>query len=130
MPQIVLGTVRAEANRPVDSLFTLAWLFDQCGQAKVAHFDVHVPVEKEIAELEVSVDDLVGVHIVASPDDLDEEKTCFGFGVSFSTTEHVHHAACFAEFEGHVHVFVVFEAFFESDNVGMLECAVEFDFCV
>jgi hypothetical protein len=76
------------------------------------------------------MDDLVHVHIVAGADDLDEEKTCFGFGISFAATEHIHHATIVAELEGHVHVLVVFKTLFESDNVGVLKGAVELDLCV
>ena len=117
-----------ETNRSV--LFTFAWLFDQGGKTKVTDFDIHVSVEEEIAELEVSVDDLMGVHIVAGADDLDEEKTCFRLGIPFAATKHIHHTAVVAELKSHVHVFVIFKTFLEANDIGVLERAVEFDLCI
>lgn len=122
------GTSRMRRNRSV--LFTFAWLFNQRSKTKVPHFDIHVSVEEEVAELEVSVDDLMGVHIVAGADDLDEEKTCFRLGIPLAAAEHVHHAAVVTELKGHVHIFIVFKALLKTDNIGMLKRAVELDLCV
>ena len=43
-------------------------------QAKVANLDVHVPLEEQIPELEATVEDLVGVNVVAGADELDHEE--------------------------------------------------------
>lgn len=114
----------------LNSLFALAWFFNKGSQTKIPNLDIHVAIEEQISELEIAMDDLVGVHIVAGANDLDEEKTCFGLGVSFSAAEHVHHAPILAKLERHVDVVIVFKTFLKTNDIGMLEGAMELDFCV
>jgi hypothetical protein len=61
------------------------------GQSR--QLDVHVPVEEQIPELEVAVDDLVGVHVVAGTDELDHEEPGLWFGEAATAAEHVHEGA-------------------------------------
>ena len=84
-------------------------------------------LHKDVAEFEVTVDDLVGVHIVTSTDELYHEETGLGLGEPSSAAEHVHERAVVAELEGHVDVIGVLEAFLELDDVGMGEGLVDFD---
>jgi hypothetical protein len=111
-------------------LFALPGALDECCEAKIADLDVHVCVEEEVAELEIAVDDLVGVHIVAGADELNHEEAGFGLGEAAAAAEHVHEGSTGTEFEGHVDVLVIFEAFLESNNVGVFEGAVDLNFCV
>ena len=76
------------------------------------------------------MNDLVGVHVVAGSNDLDQKEACFGFCEAAASTEHVHEGAIVTEFEGHINVIVVFKAFVETNNVGMRQGTMDLDFCV
>lgn len=76
-------------ERCEDALFPLAGELDQGGEAKVAHAEVHVGVEHEVAQLEVAVNDRVGVHVVAGADELRQVEARFGFRVALADAEEV-----------------------------------------
>ena len=99
-------------------------------EAEVAHLEVAVRVQQQVRRLEVAVDDLVGVHVVAGTDELDHEEAGFGLGEASSSTEHVREGAVVAELEGHVDVVFILEAVLEADNVRVLERLVDLDFCI
>lgn len=65
-------------------LFAFTGCLYKCGKSKIADFDVHVAIEKQVPQFQVSVNDLIAVHVVASPYDLDKEEPCFGLGESAS----------------------------------------------
>jgi hypothetical protein len=104
-----------------DCLFALAWAFDQCCEAKVADFDVHVSVEEEITELEVAVNDLVCVHVVTGADELNHKEAGLALCEATTTTEHVHKGTGCTELKSHVDVFLVFEAFLEGHDIRVLK---------
>lgn len=54
----------------VDSLFAVPHVFDQGCQAKVSDLDIHVPVQEEVPELEITVNDMLRVHVLARGDEL------------------------------------------------------------
>ena len=111
-----------------NSLLAFSWGFDEGGETEVAYFDVHISVEEDVAKLEVAMNDLVVVHILACANELDHEEASFRFCEAPSTTEHVHEGAIVAELEGHVHVLFVLKAVFEVNDVGVFEGLVDFDF--
>lgn len=104
---------------PADGLFPLSWIFDEGSQAKVSNFDIHLGVQEEITKLQVSVDDLMGVHVVAATDELDHEVASFRFSEAFAATEHVHKRAIMAQLEGQVDVVAVLETIEEGDDIGV-----------
>ena len=59
-------------------------------EATIANIDIHVPAEEQIAELEVAVNVVVGVHVVAVTDELDHEEAVLWLGEGVTTAEHVH----------------------------------------
>lgn len=73
-----------------DGFLPLAGALDKCGQTKVANFDVHVRVKEKVAKLEVTVDDLVGVHIVAGTNELNHKKAGLWLSEDATTVEHAH----------------------------------------
>ena len=103
---------------------------DGAGEAKVADLEVAVGVEEQVRRLEVAVDDLVRVHVLACADELHHEEACLGLREAAATAEHVHERAVVAELEGHVYIVIVLEAILEADDVRMLERLVDLDFCV
>ena len=69
----------------------------------------------------------MGVHVVASADELHHVVAGFGLGKPPATTKHIHERAIVTKLEGHVDVIGVLEAFLELDDVGMGEGLVDFD---
>jgi len=116
--------------RSTDGLLPLARILYQSGKSEVSDLDVHVSIKEQVPELEVAMDDLMGVHVVACPNELDHEEAGFGLREAATTTEHVHERARSTEFQGHVHVVSIFETILEVDDVGMFKRAMNFDFCV
>lgn len=76
------------------------------------------------------MNNLVRVHIMTGTNELHHEEPRFGFGEATAATEHVHKRSRCTEFERHVDVVGVFETVGEPDDVGVLEGAVDFDFCI
>ena len=121
---------RDVVGRAADRLLALAGDLDERGEPEVADLDVHVLVEEDVAELEVAVDDLVRVHVLARADELHHEEARLGLGEAAPAAEHVHEGAIVAELEGHVDVVFVLETVLEADDVGVLERLVDLDFCI
>ena len=74
--------------------------------------------------------DLVGMHVMACTDELHHEKPRFRLCEAATTAKHVHERTTLTELKGHVHVFVIFKAVTERDDVRMLQGTVDFDLCV
>lgn len=55
---------------PADSLLAVSLVLDLGGEAEVADFGVHLVVDEDVAELEVSVDDALLVYVDHGLDDL------------------------------------------------------------
>ena len=66
------------------------------------------------------MDDLVGVHIVAGTNKLNHEEAGLGLCKDTTTVKHVHEGAAGAKLEGHVYVFFILEAVYESNDVGVV----------
>ena len=65
------------------------------------------------------MNDLVGVHVMASADELNHENTSFHLCKAAAPAQHVHKRPRGAEFQRHIYVIMVFEAIVKGDNVGM-----------
>ena len=117
-------------RRPTYRLLPLAGVLNESRKPKVANLDVHICIQEEVTKFQIPGDDLVGVHVVACADELDHEKASFGLGKSATAAQHVHERSRGAEFKRHVDIVIVFEALLEVDDVGVLERAMDFNFCV
>jgi hypothetical protein len=117
-------------RRPTYRLLPLAGVLNESRKPKVANLDVHIRVQEEVTKFQIPMDDLVSVHVVACADELDHEKASFGFGESATAAQHVHERSRGAELKRHVDIVIVFEALLEVDDVGVLERAMDLNFCV
>lgn len=115
---------------PTNRLLPLPGVFNQCSQTKVSDLNVHVGIQEDIAELEIPVDNLVHVHVVACTNELNHEETGLWFGEPASTAEHIHQGAVMTKLKGHIDVFIIFETVLEPDDVRVAESTVNLDFCV
>ena len=104
-----------------DSLLAFARILNQCGQTKVADLDVHVLVKEDVAKLEITVNDLMCVHVMTRADELDHEEASLRLSEAPTSAEHVHEGAIMTELEGHVHIIIVLKAFLEPDDVRVVE---------
>jgi hypothetical protein len=59
--------------------FLLAFITDVRGQAKVADLKFHVTIKQEITKFDITVDDVVGMNMSASLQQLMHEVTNFRF---------------------------------------------------
>ena len=64
--------------------------------------DLHVVVEKDVSELEVSVDDALVVEVFAAQQDLVEEVAALRLGHSFATLVQLHQGTTPAQLKNDV----------------------------
>lgn len=112
-----------------DGLLPFSRVLDQRSKTEIRNLDVHIGIKKQVAEFQVSMDDLMRVHVVACSNQLNHEEADLRFGKTTTTTEHIHEGTGWAEFERHVHVLSILETVVESHDVGVFERAMDFDFC-
>jgi hypothetical protein len=115
---------------PADGLLTFTRALNQGCQPKVSHFDVHVGIEEEVAKFQVTVNDLVCVHVVTCAKKLNHEETSFWFCEAASAAEHVHKGTIVAELKGHVNVRIVLETVEEANDVRMTQSPMNLDLSI
>lgn len=71
-------------------------------QSEVADFRVHVPVKKNIAHLQITVDDALSMHVFNGTGNLHSVKAYFGFCQTLPPLYHLHQRSVRAELEGEV----------------------------
>jgi len=71
-------------------LFALAFKVNTCGKTEIADLQLHVVIQKQIAQLQISVDDFVVVQILTSQNNLTHEITGFRLSDGLSSLVHFH----------------------------------------
>lgn len=102
---------------PTDRLLALSRILDQCGKTKVSDFDIHVRVQENITELQVAMDDLVGVHVMTPADKLDHKEARFRLSKAPTATQQVHEGTVGTKFQSHIYIIVIFETFVELNDI-------------
>ena len=69
-----------------DGFFAFAGVLDQSSEPEIPDLDIHARIQKQISKFEVTMNDLVGVHIMASPYELYHKESDLGVGEATSTT--------------------------------------------
>ena len=54
-------------RRTTDGLLAFAGILYQSSKSEISDFDIHASVQKQVPKFEVTVNDLVSVHIMARP---------------------------------------------------------------
>jgi hypothetical protein len=88
-----------------------------------------VAVQEQVSKLEITVDDIVVVHVLASADELNKEEARLGLRVAFAPAEQVHERAIVAQFQDHVNILVILETVDKAHNVRVVEHLVQLDLC-
>lgn len=102
-----------------DRLLALTRILNKRRQSEITDLDVHVAIQKDVAQFQVPMDDLVVMHIVARADELNHEESRFRLGEASTSTKQVHERAVRTQFKRHVDVLVVFETILKVDDVGV-----------
>jgi hypothetical protein len=97
-------------------------------EAEVAHADLKVPRQKEVAELEVAVDDKVRVQVAHGVEQLQRKVGRLGLGELLAPLHKLHEGLARTELEHDVDVRAVLEESVEADDVPVLQRAVDLDF--
>ena len=88
---------------------------------------LHVIVEKDVTELEISMDDLVLVEVLDAQEDLLHEVSRLRLGDGLSPLVQLHHGASAAKLEDDVDKVVVLEVAEELDDVDVVKGLVKRD---
>ncbi len=115
---------RDVVRRAAQSLFAFALEIDACGQAKVADLELHVVVEEQVAQLQVTVNDFVVVQVLTSQDDLTHKIAGLGLSDGLTSLVHLHERSPATQLQDNVHVLIVLEERVELDNVLVMHGAV------
>lgn len=73
-----------------NGLLAFTRILDQGSKAEIPDLDVHTSIQKQVSEFEVTVNDLVGMHIMARSYELHHKESDLGVGEATSATQHVH----------------------------------------
>lgn len=107
-------------GRTTDGLLPLAGTLNERGKTKVADLDVHVGIEEKVAKLQITVNDLMSMHIMAGTNELYHEKSGFRLGKNATVVQHAHERAVGAELKGHIDVLFIFKTIHKTNDVGMV----------
>mmetsp|Transcript_25506 Transcript_25506/g.61327 ORF Transcript_25506/g.61327 Transcript_25506/m.61327 type:complete len:397 (-) Transcript_25506:312-1502(-) len=115
-------------GRPADGLALLVGGVDATRQAKVSDLDVHGLGEEEVAELEVSVDNVAIVHEAHGLHYLVHEEARLLFCERLPAFDHLVDALVVAELKEDVAVDLVLEEVLVLADVGVLHRSMDLDF--
>jgi hypothetical protein len=106
---------------------TVFFVVNHRGKAEVSDFQVHALSQKQVAELEVSVDYVIVVHVRYPLHQLLDVEPSFDFVESLASFEQVGERLVVADVQQHVDVVFVLEIPVEPDHVLVLQRAVDFN---
>ncbi len=75
-------------------LATVVSRVDACGESEISNLDAHTLAEKQIAQLEIAVNDALFVHVLRRVDDLLEIVARLGLGEFLARLDEFHHRLC------------------------------------
>ena len=105
----------------------LALVEDLGSQAEVAHFEAHSVRKEQVAQLEVSVDDLARVDVLDGVDELRDVVSGLNLMQALASLDKIREGLVGADVEHDVDVLFVFEVAVEADDVLVVERAMDFD---
>lgn len=117
-------------RRATYGLLAFTGAFDECSESKVANFDIHVRIQEEVAKFEITMDDLMRVHVVTSSNKLNHEESSLRFGEAAAAAKHIHERTAGAQLQRHINIGLIFKTFLEADDIWMLEGLVNLNFGV
>jgi hypothetical protein len=113
--------------RTTNGPLLLSVKIELCGETKVSQFDLHLIVEEQVAELEISVDHTVGVQVLERVDHLLGVALDLELVQALAPLQKLVHALVLAQLEQDVHILTVFKEMKKLGNIWMLDRPVNFD---
>jgi hypothetical protein len=111
---------RNVVRRSTDSFLPFARTLDKRSKAKVANLDVHVRIKEKVAEFQITMDHLMGMHVMAGTDELYHEEPRLWLRKDTTTMEHAHERAVRAELQSHIDILFILKAVEKPNDVGMI----------
>ena len=104
---------------PAQGLLPLPVIVHLGGQTEVSDLALHVVVEEDVAQLEVSVDDLVLVEVENSKENVSHEVSSLRLGDCLPSLVKLHQTSFSADFQDDVDKITIFEVGVEFHQVGV-----------
>ena len=99
----------------------------ESGKSKIANFRVHLGIEKDVAHLQITVDDTFAVHVLNRTSDLDRVETDLGLGETFPSLHHIHQGTIGTQLENQVGAPFVGKSSQELDNILVLHLGMNLE---
>jgi hypothetical protein len=116
--------IRSATNGPFP--FAIKLKFGR--QTKITDFDLHLVIEKEVAQFEISVDDPVAVQVLNRITNLNNITLDLQLMKPLSPSQQFVKGLTLAQLQNNVNIFSVFKEMFKSNDVGMMKRPVNFNF--
>ena len=110
-----------------DCSFSLSVELQFSGETEITNLDLHLVVQEQVTELQISVNDTVAVQVFNSGADLINVALDFKFVQSLPSPKQLIQRLVLTEFKEDVHVLCVLEEMLESDNVVVMERSMDLD---
>jgi hypothetical protein len=107
-------------RRSTDGLLPFARTLNKRSKAKVANLDVHVRIKEKVAQFQITMDHLMGVHVMAGADQLYHEEPRFWLCKDTTSMEHAHERTVRAELQSHIDILLILEAIDKLNDVAMI----------
>lgn len=95
--------------------------FQFCCQAKISRFQLHVLGEKQISQLQISMNDPLRVHVAKSLQNLHRIALGFNFGQALPSFHLIIQGRIWAQFHSYVDILFVFKKVFKLDDPRMVQ---------
>ena len=92
----------------------------QGSRDKVTNLDVHIDIKEEVPKRQITMDHLMGVHVMAGANELCHKESRFRLCEDTMTVKHVHERPIGTELQSHVDVLFILEAVDEPNDVGVV----------
>src|ERR1700733_6429294 len=72
-----------------DTLLAVSRGLYKRSKTKITYFHIHISVQKDVPELQVTMDNLMCMHVMTCTDQLHQQETRLGLGISFAPSKKV-----------------------------------------
>jgi hypothetical protein len=113
-----------------NGLLPLARTLNQRGKTKVADLDIHITIKEKVPELQITMDDLMGMHVMTGTDELYHKESRLRLCEHTTAMEHAHERPVGTKLQSHVDILFVLKAVEKANDVGMVQRFVDLNLCI
>ena len=95
------------------------------GQSKVAYFNTEMTIQKQVAQLEITMDNTIVVKMQDSIEKLSHKQGSFWLCETLSALDHFIQTLVVAKFKQNVAIVAIFEEVLVFTNILVFQCAVD-----